>query len=158
MTIRTLSALLALTVAPIAHAQIYKCVDGDGRVTYTNERTTTRGCTQMSESQSVSSIPLPPAKAPAAQPQSTPSSFPRVTPDAQRARDDTRRQVLEKELSTEESALAEAQKALAEQESIRHGNERNYQKVIERAQPFKDKVELHQRNIEALRREIGNLK
>jgi hypothetical protein len=112
----------------------------------------------MSESQSVSSIPAPSPRTPTAQPQSSPSSFPRVSPDAQRARDDTRRQVLEKELSAEEAALTEAQKALTEQESIRHGNERNYQKVLDRLQPFKDKVELHQRNVEALRREIGNLK
>jgi hypothetical protein len=153
MILRTLLLLLTSALASVAHAEIYKCVDEDGRVTYTNDRGLGRGCTQMSEDQPVSSVPLP-----APRPQATPSGFPRVAPDAQRARDDTRRQVLEKELQAEEAALAEARQALAEQEAIRLGNERNYQKVLDRLQPFKDKVELHQRNIEALRKEIGSLR
>ena len=66
--------------------------------------------------------------------------------------------MLEKELLAEETALAEARKALAEQEAIRLGNERNYQKVLDRLQPYKDKVELHQRNVDALKKEIGSLK
>ena len=61
-------------------------------------------------------------------------------------------------MATEEKALAEAEHSLLEQESIRLGNERNYQKVLDRLQPFKDKLELHKRNIEALRREISGLK
>ena len=40
----------------------------------------------------------------------------------------------------------------------RRGDERNYQKVLDRLQPFKDKVDLHKRNIEALRREISGLR
>lgn len=151
---RILLLILALSTSAVAHAQVYKCVDAEGRTTYTNDRTLTRGCQPLASDQPLSSVPAPrPATA-----QPAPSSFPRVTPDLQRERDDSRRQVLEKELATEEAALAEARKALEEQESIRLGNERNYQKVIERVQPFKDKVELHQRNIEALRREISGLR
>ena len=41
---------------------------------------------------------------------------------------------------------------------MRLGDERNYQKVLDRLQPFKDKVDLHKRNIEALRREISGLR
>ena len=65
-----------------------------------------------------------------------------------------------RDLSAEEQEqkLAEAEKALAEQEAIRLGDERNYQKVLDRLQPFKDKVELHKRNIKALRREISGLR
>ena len=81
-----------------------------------------------------------------------------MSPADQRARDDSRRQVLEAELATEEGALTAAEQALAEQESVRMGDERNYQKVLDRLQPFKDKVELHKRNIEALRREISGLR
>jgi len=81
-----------------------------------------------------------------------------VPADTQRARDADRRQILETELAAEERALAEAQAALAEQEAIRTGNERNFQRVLDRLQPFKDKVELHQRNVEALRREMRTLR
>lgn len=158
-----LTLILALCAAPLAHAEIYKCVDAEGRTTYTNDRNIARGCKAIQQDLPMTSVPAPP-RAPAAGASSAPSQnssssgFPRVSPGDQRARDDTRRQVLEKELATEESSLAEAQKQLAEQESVRMGDERNYQKMLDRLQPYKDKVELHKRNIEALRRELGNLR
>ncbi|WP_228111912.1 hypothetical protein [Zoogloea sp. 1C4] len=76
----------------------------------------------------------------------------------QKARDTDRRRILEEELATEQKSLEAARKELEEQESVRYGNERNYQKVLDRVQPYKDKVQLHERNIEALRREISNLR
>ena len=135
---------------------MYKCVDADGRVTYTNDPSLARGCKLLDSGQAVSTVPAP-VRRPAAS-STTPSTFPRVSADDQRARDDGRRQVLESELRTEEEALAQAERNLLEQESVRLGNERNYQKVLDRLQPFKDKLELHKRNIEALRREISGLK
>jgi hypothetical protein len=66
------------------------------------------------------------------------------------------RDILEQELATEEGLLAQAKQALSEQESVRNGDERNYSKVLERLQPYKDNVDLHQKNIEALKRELGN--
>ncbi|ANQ83881.1 DUF4124 domain-containing protein [Azoarcus olearius] len=155
--LRILPFAFMLLAAPLAHAEVYKCVDADGRVTYTNDRNVGRGCKQLSQDQSVSTMP-PPARSPASPGAAASPTFPRVTPDAQRARDDSRRQVLEKELATEEAALAEARKSLGEQEAVRLGDERNYQRVLDRLQPFKDKVDLHERNIEALKREIANLR
>ena len=40
---------------------------------------------------------------------------------------------------------------------MRYGNEKNYQKKIDRLKPFQDKVEQHERNVEALKKEIANL-
>lgn len=60
------------------------------------------------------------------------------------------REILEKELATEQQLLAEAKKQLTEQEAARPGDERAYARL----QPYKDSVELHARNIEALRREM----
>ena len=88
----------------------------------------------------------------------SPAGFPKVDGDTQKARDNDRRKILEQELATEQKNLDQAKKELAEQEAVRTGDERNYQRVIERLQPFKDKVALHERNIEALKKEIGNLK
>lgn len=153
--IRLLPQILLLCAAPLAQAEVYKCTDEAGRVTYTNDRSLARGCQPLASGQPVSSVPAP-ARRPA--PAATPDGFPRVSPNDQRNRDDARRRVLEAELATEESALAAAEKALAEQEAVRYGDERNYQKVLDRLQPFKDKVELHKRNIEALRREISALR
>jgi hypothetical protein len=167
---RTFPLVLLLAAAtPLAHADVYKCVDGDGRLTYTNNPTSSRGCTLLSTEQPVSSVPAP-ARAPQA---TTPPTFPRVAPDTQRARDDTRRQVLQKELTDEQDALAEALQMLAEEEKRDAPEDRNVRRTTQdgrsyssinpakteaRLQPFRDKVELHQRNVEALQREIGGLK
>lgn len=141
----------------MAQAQVYKCVNADGAVTYTNDRNQGRGCKQLADDQAVSSVPAPAKRSPSAS-QPTPANFPRVSPDAQRARDGTRREVLEKELATEEGALAEAEKALAEQDGRYHGAERRLPVVQNRIQPLRENVELHQRNIDALKKELGNLK
>lgn len=155
--------LAALLLSPPAWSVVFKCTDADGRVTYTNDRSIARNCKTISTDQPVSSIPAPirrstPNSSPQAAQPSSSSAFPSVPPSTQRARDADRRQILEAELAAEQRALAEAQAALIEQESIRTGDERNFQRVLDRLQPFKDKVELHQRNIEALQREMRNLR
>lgn len=152
--------LVALLVSTSTWSVVFKCTDADGRVTYTNDKSIARDCKPISTDQPVSSIPAPPRRPAATATPQTPSAggFPNVPADTQRARDADRRQILEAELATEERALAEAQAALAEQESIRTGDERNFQRVLDRLQPFKDKVELHQRNVEALRREMRTLR
>jgi hypothetical protein len=41
---------------------------------------------------------------------------------------------------------------------VRLGSERNYQRVIERLEPYKKKVKLHEDNIASLRRELAAMK
>jgi len=54
--------------------------------------------------------------------------------------------------------LQEARRQLEEQESVRLGNERNYQRYLDRVQPFREAVETHERNVQALQRELNNLR
>ena len=54
--------------------------------------------------------------------------------------------------------LEQAKKELAEQEAIRNGDERNFQKVLDRVQPYKDRVAQHERNIQQIQRELSNLR
>jgi len=84
--------------------------------------------------------------------------FPKVDGETQKKRDDERRRILETELANEQQQLEEARQKLAEQEAVRTGDERNYQRFLDRVQPFRDTVANHERNIEAIRREISNLK
>ena len=146
--------LVLLAASAGAQADIFKCVDDNGGVTYTNTKSG-KGCSTLTRDLPVSSVPGP--QGGTARPADS-SGFPRVSSDAQKSRDSDRKRILGEELTTEEKALEEAQKALADQEAVRMGDERNYQKMLDRLQPYKDKVELHQRNIEALKREIANLK
>ena len=86
-----------------------------------------------------------------------PTVFPKEDSQARAAAKSRQREILERELEREETLLGESRKELAEQESVRYGDERNYAKVLERLQKYKDSVEVHEKNVESLRRELTNL-
>ena len=144
--------------AGAAHAQvteIYKCIDAGGRPLYTSDKRDTAGKKCELVSREVNVAPGTPAPKPAAKAQS-PATFPKETPAERASAKGKQREILEKELASEQELLAKAKKDLAEQEAQRSGEERNYARVLERLQPFKDSVETHEKNIEALRRELSN--
>ncbi|MCL2876900.1 MAG: DUF4124 domain-containing protein [Betaproteobacteria bacterium] len=140
---------LAFCAAP-AFAQVFKCVDAIGKVTYSNGSGLGKGCKQLSNEQSVSIISIRPNPSQAA--------FPRISDETQRERDRTRRYVLEKELDSERLGLEDARNKLAEQEAVRYGNEKNYQRMLDRLQPYREAVERRERNIEALTQELSELR
>ena len=70
---------------------------------------------------------------------------------------DKQRQILEQELEQERAMLERSKQALAEQEAVRYGDERNYARVLARLKPYQDTVEVHQKNVEALERELALL-
>jgi hypothetical protein len=157
MTARLIHLLFAVSAAASASAYadtLYKCTDDSGQVLYTNQKNTGRNCSVLAQDQPVSTVP--PTRAPARN--ANPGDFPRVDGEVQKSRDNDRRKILEQELATEQEVLDKAQKDLAEQEATRNGDEKNYARVLERLQPYKDSVALHERNIEALNRELGNLR
>lgn len=158
-----LLCLLASSFATVAQATVYKCLDGEGRITYTNDRNEVHNCQPLSRDLPVSTVPANRAKpVPAAT--NTPTSFPNVSPSAQQSRDDNRRTLLEQELSAEEEALTEAQEELSAEEERFPPEERNVGGAINEAkrnariEPFRHTVELHERNIEALKQEISRLR
>jgi hypothetical protein len=151
-----LALLLAAGLIGTCHADIFKCTDSSGHVTYTNQKSADKGCVLLSKDQAVSTVPGARSTAKSSGP--SPAGFPKVDGDTQRRRDDDRRKILDQELSAEEKSLEQAKKDLAEQEIQRSGDEKNYQRVLDRLQPYKDKVTLHERNVEALKKEIGNLR
>lgn len=159
MNTRILLLLATLLCSPLARADVYKCVDEAGHVTYTNTKTSGKGCSTLARDQAVSSVPSGPRPAAVGAPQNGASSggagFPRVDTGTQRARDGDRRRILEGELSAEQKSLDAARQELDEQQLSRYANGAA---GGERLQSGKDKVQLHERNVEALRREIGNLR
>ena len=149
-------ATLALLATPLAFGQgiVWRCLE-DGHAHYTNIKKETEGRECAVVSREVSIVHSRPAAAP--KPAARPANFPRVDPETQRVRDETRRQILESELLAEEKSLADARAKLATEESIRNGNERNYQKVLDRLQPYQETVERHERNVMALQQELTRL-
>lgn len=151
--------LLMLAIASIAlpaRAETCKYVDEEGRVIYSNTpNNPPRGAKMVR----CFSDPAPKAAAQESNPQAGPrESLPKVDGETQKKRDDERRRILDTELANEQQQLEAARVKLAEQEAIRTGDERNYQRFLDRVQPFRDAVSNHERNIEAIRREISNLK
>lgn len=154
-----LSLLLLTGFAPSTRAEIWECVDSNGNKRFTNVKAEAGGCKPMNLPP-VSTIPAPkPGAAKAGDTKAaTPGNFPKVDPSTQQQRDQGRRKILEQELANEERLLDQAKKELAEQESTRLGNERNYQRVLERLEPYKKKVALHEGNIANLRKELASLR
>ena len=144
---RVLAAGLAcLLWAQYALGEIYKFVDENGHVTYTNlprpgAKKLQLGLSGAKPSAQESKIDR---KRAAAAP--TPGSFPRVAPDTQGKRDDMRRKLLLEELGSEQRGLSAAQSARAHHPP---GPE------LDR---LGESVRLHERNIEMLNKELGHLK
>lgn len=156
-----LPAIALLLGAGMVHADVFKCVDEDGSVTYTNAKSG-KNCKALSSDLPVSSVP---SNAPAKRATPTPGNFPKVNGDTQRARDNDRRKILENELAAEQKSLEQAKKELGDAESSPEtfrlkggGTGRNVAAYEEKVKPLQDKAALHERNIEALRKEIGNLR
>ena len=140
--------------ASVAQSSTYRCVDVNGRSTYTNikEETVGKKCTVVSREVSVVPAdritpPSPAAGKAPAQPVATAAS---------RASD--RRKILEEEFNGEQKRLTEARQKLAEQQAIRTGDEKNYQRVLDRLKPFTETVEQHEKNVEQLRRELSSIR
>ena len=152
---RYLFLLLVVALpAVVAHAQIYECTDANGNKRFTNVKAEAKGC-KLLDVGPVNTIPAPKPPGKAAP---GPASFPKVDAETQKQRDGDRRRILEQELGNEQKQLAAAQKELAEQEAVRNGNERNYQRVLDRLEPYQKKVKQHQDNIENLKKELANLR
>jgi hypothetical protein len=158
---RLCSSVVLFVAASTVHADsMYQCVDAHGHKTFSNVRLSSPDikCTAM-DLGPATTVPVTgsPASKPGAKAPS-PAGFPKVGESDQKERDTDRRRILENELAAEQQNLAQAKKELAEQESTRSGDERNYQRVIDRLEPFKNKVALHERNIEAIQKELDKLR
>jgi hypothetical protein len=155
--------LIGAFLATAAHAQngtteIWKCRGADGRWTYTNDKREAERQKCEVVTRQINIAPAPPSRAAPSVPSARPNGFPRESASERASRAAASREILEKELAAEEAALAKARQDLAAQEAVRYGDERNYARVLERLQPYKDSVETHEKNIEALKRELNNLR
>lgn len=111
-----------------AHAEIYKHVDEQGRVTYSN--VPMKGAVKLNL-EPLTTIPASRPKPSTA----SPLGFPKVDNDTQKKRDDTRRKILEEELAAEEKLLTEA----SEKKDAAG-------------------IKLHEENVSTLKKELANIK
>lgn len=81
----------------------------------------------------------------------------RVDPAAQRARDTDARRILTEELQREQERLTMLQKDYNDGQPERRGDERNYQKFLDRVAEMKAAIQRKEADVTALRREIAKL-
>ena len=161
--------LVALGLPFLAQAEIYKQVDAEGRVTYSNVKT--KGAkkldlepadTNFGNDKSPTTRHVPASKT------ATPEGFPKVNTDTQKQRDSSRKDILKSELDAEKVALASAKQAYAEGESKPEVYQkknadgtsstfRNVAKFQEKMKDLQADVDVHQRNIDLLEKEISGI-
>ena len=154
--IACLAAAVALACAVDAGATICKYIDPDGAIHYTNV-SPDRGWRKLS---CEIADDAPRAKAPGGANggtrTATPGGFPRVEPEAQRSRDELRRKLLADELASEEKLLHEARNAYGSGAPLPLAEEQNdAEKYRQRIGRLRQAVQLHERNVEALRKELA---
>lgn len=160
--------LLALAAGP-AWAQtpsggvVYRCPGTP--VLYTDALTPAqareRGCTTI-EGAPITIVQgtrrPPPASAPAAAPGAAPRpAGERVDPGTQRERDTDARRILSDELRKEEERLAELKREYADGQPERRGDERNYQRYLDRVAEMKAAILRKEADVAALKRELAKL-
>jgi Domain of unknown function (DUF4124) len=139
-----------LLAAPAA-ADICKYVDRDGNLHYTNVAPE-KGWKRLSCGVGGTATSSEPATRSAP----SPSGFPKVDADTQKGRDELRRKVLTEELTTEEKLLDEARIAYGNGAPPATPEEQNQpQKYAERLARLRQAVSLHEKNIEALKKELA---
>jgi hypothetical protein len=121
--------LVLLAFAPsLALGATYKCVDAQGRVSYSQTPEAGKRCVEavLPPLQVVPAPSLPQrARAPSAGDSGQSSDQPKAS---------------EQDIAAAKKALEEARKKLAEQEELRYGDERNYQRVLDRLKPYQEAV------------------
>lgn len=156
MTHSLFAILFTFLALPVAAQTIYKCTDEHGDTLISNTKVN-KNCKVVASSPEIS-VPAPKARPSGAVANPSPAGFPRVQEDTQKARDTDRQRILEQEMASEQRNLEQARKELAEQEVVRSGDEKNHQRASNHLQPYKDRVSQHERNIQAIQKELGKLR
>jgi hypothetical protein len=161
------AAALLLLTATSAQAQgtVYKCPGTPVLYTdqLTNQQARDRGCTTIEGTPiTIISSPPRPAKAPSVASAASAASGARpqdgrIDPADQRSRDNDARRILADELKREEERLAALQKDFNNGEPERKGDERNYQRYMDRVAEMKAAITRKEADIAALKREMSKL-
>jgi Ni/Co efflux regulator RcnB len=162
------TVLIAFLWVGTAQAEIYKHVDANGNVTYSNVKI--KGAKKLDLEPADTSFGNAnntgegvSKRQPSAR-TATPADFPKVDAGTQTQRDGKRKDILRAELESEKKALEAAKKAYDEGKSnpevyrtAEGKTMRNVAKYDEKMKTLQADVDVHQRNIELLEKEIANI-
>lgn len=154
------SLLTALTAAAPAWAQgdkpVYRCPGSPPLYTdaLSAKEARDKGCRTL-EGAPITVIQSPKPRTTAGAPVPPAQTREKVDSAEQRNRDSDARRILETELKREEEQLAALRKDFNNGEPERRGDERNYQKYLDRVAEMKAAIARKESDVAALRRELG---
>ncbi len=154
-----LCAAASSNAAESADASVmYRCPGNDYKNTISAKEAEKLGCRKI-EGAPVTIMQMTKPRTGTAVPAATSGSGSgaKIDPIAQRARDSDARKILEDELKTEEERLAAMQKDYNNGQPERQGDEKNFQKYLDRTNEMKAGIVRKQSDIAALRRELQKL-
>ena len=162
----TVAALLAGAASSPAWAQasdgsvMYRCPGNDYKNTISVKEAEKLGCKRI-EGAPLTIIqttkPQPQQRVGMPVPAASVASGARIDPVAQRARDSDARRILESELQLEEDKLVAMQKEFNSGQPERQGDEKNFQKYIDRVGQMSAAIARKQTDVAAIRRELQKL-
>lgn len=156
MQITRFSLFLCLILAAPAQAEIYKYVDENGQVTFTDVYK--KGARRIDLPGAPMSLPGG-SKAPRrASYNPSPMDFPRIDAGTQKRRDDVRRQVLQDEIAGERRNADEARRQLSLGERLQPGERATDSTYLNRVKKLQATVQQHNQNVSSIQRELANLK
>jgi hypothetical protein len=132
---------------------LYRCPGNDYRNTITAREAEKMGCRRVEGAPVTVIQSTRPRTGTATTTTATTASGVKVDPVAQRARDSDARRILESELKNEETKLAAMEKEFNGGQPERLGDEKNYQKYLDRVAEMRSAIERKQIDIAALRRD-----
>lgn len=141
-----------------AQAQIYRCESADGTPLFQNAPGKNCKALDLPSLTTVPAVRTPASGARTTTANAAPAEFPRVEAATQRTRDSDRKRILQDELSREQARLEEIRKEYNGGEPERQGNERNYQKYLDRVERLKGDISRSESNVASLRRELEGVK
>ncbi|WP_348945099.1 DUF4124 domain-containing protein [Chitinibacter sp. FCG-7] len=163
MYAKSLFTLLIACASLPSWADIYKYVDENGHVTFTN--TPIKGAVRIMSEPSAPRRSSSETTVRSSQPRSpsvsvpSPVNFPRVDAATQRSRDSNRKQILNDELASEQASLNAARKALQEADSNRSAEEKSNPKLyLERIGRLRETIVMHEKNTAALQAELSRMR
>lgn len=149
-------ALPALSAETADSSVMYRCPGNDYKNTITAKEAERLGCKKI-EGAPVTIIQMTKPRPATAVPGASGGGNVRVDPIAQRGRDSDARRILEGELRGEEEKLAVMQKEFNNGQPERQGDEKNFQKYLDRVNDMRAAIARKQTDIAALQREIKKL-
>ena len=150
------AAVLALAATGAVAAEgstYYQCPGNVFTNTITPKEADAKGCKAM-VTQQPTTIPAPKVRGGAA-PAAGPAASSKVDAQEQKARDSDARKILQDELIKAQSQLDALQKEYNNGQPERHGDEKNYQKYLDRTADLKAQITRTESDISAITRELA---